>query len=88
MITAAVICLTVVYLYERIRPLILRWMSTLESRAKPVKVVELPHDLKMIAMAEGEGWAQEQAEQRMRELYHDLGDWAGVRDFVIPGASR
>lgn len=87
MITAAVIAVLVVYLVERGRPLVVRWLGGIERRAKPGKGVELPHDLLMLANSEGEEWAKEQTAQRLRELFTELGSWEAVRGYVTPAGN-
>lgn len=87
MITAVVVAVLVVYLVERSRPLVLRWLGGLEGRTKSAKGVELPHDLLMLANSEGEEWAKEQTAQRLRELFTELGSWEAVRGYVTPAGN-
>lgn len=84
MITAAAVLALAVYLVERLRPVLVRWLFT---EAKPLpSIPDLPHPLRMLVLAENAGWAREQVEERFRELYADLGSWEAVSDFVHAGS--
>lgn len=70
-----------VYLIERTRPLLLRFIGAQELRAKqPLPASPLPADLQMAASDYRDQWARADAEKRFRELYEELGgDWDRVR---------
>lgn len=85
MVTALVLAGLVIYLIERLRPLLARTVSTREKLATQVPrgLGKLPADLQMLASSYKDQWARGDAEQRFRELYEELGgDWDQVRAFT------
>lgn len=80
--TAAILAVLVVYLVERLHPLLLRTMKVQEKRwaQPPAGTGRLPADLQMQAASYRDQWARADAERRFRELYEELGgDWDQVR---------
>lgn len=83
MTVALILALVVVYLVERLRPILTRTVEQRELRMED----EMPADLKALAMGESEEWGREDAEKRFRELRAQLGSWSRVREYVT-GAKR
>lgn len=85
MITTLIVALTVIYLAERARPLVVRWMN---GRGKTAPQVKLPQDLQRLADAERQPWARDDAAKRFLELFEEQGhDWDRVRA-VTTGAEH
>jgi hypothetical protein len=83
-ITTLVVAVLVIYLVERLRPILQR---TVDQRDVRSEMEAMPADLKALVMGQSETWAQEDAEKRFHELYASLGSWSRVREYVT-GAKR
>lgn len=79
-----VVALLVVYLVERLRPILQR---TVDQRDVGHDMEAMPADLRAIVNGESEEWSREDVEKRFLELYARLGGWSRVRDYVT-GAKR
>lgn len=85
MTSALILAALVVYLVERLHPLLTRSIQTQErlTRQPPRGLGKLPADLQMQASSYKDSWARGDAEQRFRELYEELGgDWDQVRAYT------
>lgn len=64
---------------QRVHALLDRWVRTRERPVATMDAVPIPGDLMLATMGYDESWAREQAQQRVRELYAETGDWNTVR---------
>lgn len=88
-LVAAIIAGTFVWFWRRVEPLSSRLLDLKEralqieeEKAKKPAVLKadpMPMDLVMFINQEAVGWAREEAQKKMWELYAEEGDWVKVR---------
>lgn len=72
------LCLTALVIWFRLEPIADRALKIREHTPMP-KTEPMPADLLMMCNGLSEGWARDDAEKRLRELYAATGDWDRVR---------
>lgn len=83
MISSLVWAAVVVYLVERLLPLV---RPILEAKhPRPSQVEEIPPHLLAYANRESEPWARDQVLQAIRELYDETRDWGTVQARMSQG---
>lgn len=100
MVTALIVCATLVFLAVRFEKLASRLLSikervvtVTEEQSKgttqpPSKREPLPQYLWITAMSESEKWARDEALKRMYELFEEHGNWDAVSRVVAPNTTR
>lgn len=92
MLTALIICATLVFLALRAEHFFGKLIGLKEQALRPLqtppKADPMPQYLWLQAMSESEQWARDEAMKRYNQLYEEHGDWSKVQAVVAPSMAR